>query len=556
MNAAPDSDIGFATRRAAVLAELAADAGDLSRAGHVDARARRCVGVVNLHPHFYTTSSCAGRVSLFADPTAATRAGGMKGGEWVYVNHEPADADDVVAAVAHKLEGEGARGGDPECTLVLRFEPFILAVEAVSVEEGSRMVAAAREAGFRESGITSCDKRIIIAVRCSIRMEVPVVSKGVRLVTEEGLRGLIAIANEKHAANAARADRLVERFTAVFGAELEPAAEARAGVAGATEAVEAAKVAGAGGVNLRLSRVEAAQRRVLAALDAVEAAVSGGRGGGDVRAAAAEARAARLAAAGAAAEAVEGTAGERGGWILFVDKAAAKRCKDAIKSCAWLDRSRRAGASRDGTRIALPITSIGATALLRTFSIDGAGAPAADNAAAAQPALLALAEGAAELVQSTADGGGSDSGGGGGDGGDRNSGYGNSGSYEVGSIQLQPKAMHKSPAAVIKAAALSLLPSTSPAPAPGELPSKWEKLGDLALLPAGCFASDAVWTPAVCRQLYPLVAAALGVTRLARQAEVGAGPKRESRAIMLWDVEVGLAVRSCMFRVSSLKLKI
>ena len=69
---------------------------------------------------------------------------------------------------------------------MLRFEPFILSVEAASVEEGSRMVAAARDAGYRESGITACDKRTIIAVRCSIRMEVPVVSKGVRLVPEVG----------------------------------------------------------------------------------------------------------------------------------------------------------------------------------------------------------------------------------------------------------------------------------------------------------------------------------------------------------------------------------
>jgi tRNA(Phe) wybutosine-synthesizing methylase Tyw3 len=168
---APEQD-GFAQRRAQTLAELAADAGDFSRAGGVDERARPVVYLVNRHPSFFTTSSCAGRVSLFADPTSATRSRGMKGGEWVYVNHDPADADAVVEAVARKLgegggesdgapggkgddgkgdggEGDGAPGGgggDPECTLVLRFEPFILSVEAVSIEEGSRMVAAARDA--------------------------------------------------------------------------------------------------------------------------------------------------------------------------------------------------------------------------------------------------------------------------------------------------------------------------------------------------------------------------------------------------------------------------
>ena len=213
----------FAQRKAQTLAELSADSGDFSRAGHVDERARPIVGLVNRHPSFFTTSSCAGRVSLFADPTTATRAAGMKGGEWVYVNHDPADPHAIAAAVRRKLgeDEDGGEGTDPECTLVLRFEPFILSVEASTLEEGARLVAAARDAGYRESGITASDKRFILAVRCSIRMEVPVVSRGERLVTDDALMRLVAIANDKHAANASRAERLMERFIAVFGDELE-----------------------------------------------------------------------------------------------------------------------------------------------------------------------------------------------------------------------------------------------------------------------------------------------------------------------------------------------
>ena len=147
----------FARRKADTLAELAIDGGDFSRAGHVDERARPVVALVNRHPDFFTTSSCAGRVSVFADPTTATRAAGMKGGEWVYVNHDPADAADVLAAVRSKLgasDAAGASAPDPECTLVLRFEPFILSVEAKTTRAGAALVAAARDAGYRESGVT------------------------------------------------------------------------------------------------------------------------------------------------------------------------------------------------------------------------------------------------------------------------------------------------------------------------------------------------------------------------------------------------------------------
>ena len=520
-----DASNGFAQRKAQTLAELAADAGDFSRAGHVDVRARPVVGLVNRHPSFFTTSSCSGRVSVFADPTSASRAAGMKGGEWVYVSHEPASADEVVAAVDEAVKkarggptrvgggggGEhGVDGTDGECTLVLRFEPFILSVEAASVEEGSRMVSAARDAGYRESGITACDKRTIIAVRCSIRMETPVVWKGVRLVDEQALRQLVAIANDKWAANAARAERLVERFTAVFGREMAatsllslPPGVSQDGEKGAEDPRDP-----------RADRVEKTQRDILAALDAIEEAVGGGGDEATVAAAVAAGRAARLRAAAGTEQ-----AGEGGDWIFLVDKGAAKRCKDAIKSCKWLDQTRRAGAGRNGARIALPITSAGALTLLRAQSAGGE----CSCLPAAEPALLALCDGTADLIDSTATPHSGNTSGGAGHAGDGDA------------VQLQPKPQIKSPAIVIKAAALRA--TSAAAMASSEIPTKWEKLGDLALLPSGSFSSDAVWTPTIRRQLYPAVAAALGVTRLARQAEVSQGPKRESRAIMLWDPE-------------------
>lgn len=40
-----------------------------------------------------------GRVSVFAEPTDATRAAGKKGGEWVYVTHGLADADEIISLV-------------------------------------------------------------------------------------------------------------------------------------------------------------------------------------------------------------------------------------------------------------------------------------------------------------------------------------------------------------------------------------------------------------------------------------------------------------------------
>ena len=53
-----------------------------------------------------------------------------------------------------------------------------------------------------------------------------------------------------------------------------------------------------------------------------------------------------------------------------------------------------------------------------------------------------------------------------------------------------------------------------------QIPSKWERLGDLALLPNQSFALP-VWA-SLSSELWEAVAAALGVARLARQSSIAA----------------------------------
>jgi tRNA wybutosine-synthesizing protein 3 len=63
---------------------------DKSRKGSVDVRALPIIRAINARSDMFTTSSCSGRISVFAEPTAATRLAGKKGGEWVYASHDPA----------------------------------------------------------------------------------------------------------------------------------------------------------------------------------------------------------------------------------------------------------------------------------------------------------------------------------------------------------------------------------------------------------------------------------------------------------------------------------
>ncbi len=89
---------------------------------------------------------------------------------------------------------------------------------------------------------------------------------------------------------------------------------------------------------------------------------------------------------------------------------------------------------------------------------------------------------------------------------------------------------------------------------PGDIPKRWEKFSDVAILPQGSFEGDE-WSPD--RTLWGAVADALGAKRLARMGEVS-GEFRESGVEMLlgdddWvirresGVDYGYAMTRCMF---------
>ena len=89
---------------------------------------------------------------------------------------------------------------------------------------------------------------------------------------------------------------------------------------------------------------------------------------------------------------------------------------------------------------------------------------------------------------------------------------------------------------------------------PGELPRRWERFSDVAIMPRGSFEGPG-WTPD--GTLWEVVAGALGAKRLARMGEVS-GEFRESGVEMLlgeddWvvrkesGVDYGYAMTRCMF---------
>ncbi|RAL59058.1 hypothetical protein DID88_008976 [Monilinia fructigena] len=255
---------------------------DLSPKGSVDEGIRELIDEINSLEGCVTTSSCAGRVSVFlegrkssddevvsrqtqeglgvqgndiSDVRAEKTAGfGGKGGggKWLYVSHDVID-DEVLS----RREAEGTlcellgmkANTDAASTPVeskkrdlrhihFKFEPMILHVLTASLEQAQKFLSAALQAGFRESGAlnlistTSEPATPMVGIRCmGLTLESLVgvyheaSDQGVCLVNDGQLGTLMRISNERFEENTKR----IERFRVLFNEAMNPVEKKRVG---------------------------------------------------------------------------------------------------------------------------------------------------------------------------------------------------------------------------------------------------------------------------------------------------------------------------------------
>ncbi|XP_064454913.1 tRNA wybutosine-synthesizing protein 3 homolog [Ornithodoros turicata] len=177
---------------------------DSSRKGSVDAQILGVVQLINSFPQYYTTSSCAGRTVIFSNSEANNPEGGYciqkKGCIWHHVTHEKLDCNELESS----LEGHSG-------SAVLKFEPFILHVRCSTLEDARKLVAVSVAAGCRNSGITlNRAGKLLVAVRSTLSMEVPLSKNGELLVSHTYLCFLVEEANTKMEENWKRLRRFFE----------------------------------------------------------------------------------------------------------------------------------------------------------------------------------------------------------------------------------------------------------------------------------------------------------------------------------------------------------
>jgi tRNA wybutosine-synthesizing protein 3 len=183
-----------------ILRRLQSSGCDLSPKGAVDELILPCLELINSHKDYVTTSTCSGRIAVFADVKGA--------GRWLLCSHEPVDSSSLVEL----LSDAASRTNVGQA--LFKLEPAILHVEARDVSSASALVTLARDVGYRESGLSVGSKgRVMVGLRTrSPSLDAPLISEGAVIVSPEYVECLVRTANEGLAANEAKLMKLQQQL--------------------------------------------------------------------------------------------------------------------------------------------------------------------------------------------------------------------------------------------------------------------------------------------------------------------------------------------------------
>ena len=165
--------INFPNNKKTFLAKL-----DKSKKGDIDQKALPLIITINQLQNYYTTSSCSGRVYLWT--------GSGKKNETIWVN------------MSHNLINESFLNlPKPYSTIVwLRFEPFIMHICAKDLKSANLLLQEVHKL-YKKSSILSISNKIIIEIRSSEGIEMPLYDNNTPLFPQEKYPLLITMINTK-----------------------------------------------------------------------------------------------------------------------------------------------------------------------------------------------------------------------------------------------------------------------------------------------------------------------------------------------------------------------
>ncbi len=183
----------FQAKKLASLKKLAI----ATQAGLVDKAIEPLLDRLNSSSNYYTTSSCAGRISL----TRATE--GKAKSVWFFKSHSVVKINELWNALQRAIKNYSS-------IIEFKMEPVILHAGCRDLASAARLVKLARLSGWSESGIIETEKRFMVELRSTENMLCPIVNKNKISVSKEHAALIIMEANKRLKNTQKKLARLLE----------------------------------------------------------------------------------------------------------------------------------------------------------------------------------------------------------------------------------------------------------------------------------------------------------------------------------------------------------
>ena len=189
---------GFEQMKTEYLARLGRP--DRSKANLPDPQINPLLDAFNEHKDYYTTSSCAGRITLLElSPDKKKHEA-----RWLYVTHAMAEADVAERALRGRTKRHGYE-------VWFKMESPILHVCARTLDAAQRLLVHCQQVGLKHAGITGT-RRVMIEIFDNVRIDALMSMHGERLVGKRYLELSVDLANQKLSLVRSRMDELKKKI--------------------------------------------------------------------------------------------------------------------------------------------------------------------------------------------------------------------------------------------------------------------------------------------------------------------------------------------------------
>jgi tRNA wybutosine-synthesizing protein 3 len=185
----------FLQRKKAVLSKS-----DKSSKGSWDRKITNLCSLINSKSNYYTTSSCSGRIVIMLDNTQKSSGLFLKTyHNQITFEQLKKDLDEILTYYQTNKKSSNYQPTKPlikNLSIKFKQEPCILHIDCKTLEDTNHIIKIARKTGFKKIGIITLDKRFVVEITGSHKLEFPLINSGKLLVNQTFLKQITEISNK------------------------------------------------------------------------------------------------------------------------------------------------------------------------------------------------------------------------------------------------------------------------------------------------------------------------------------------------------------------------